>query len=285
MRTFPLKALYEAIVRMRGLDPATAGMTTAEKGVIAELVNDRLREAWGYAFWPETLVVEQRTYRAAWRSGANYEAGAEVFHEDAYWVASQTSVNQEPAEGSAYWTASGASGERTMRCSIAYEQVDETVIWRADALACVFASDPRLTPELKPVRPVTLLADEIVVLASPAPMKPFVRFQAPPPEVTLTEWDAGVTYAIGDLAYRASTGHSYKALAATTNETPEGFPAVWEAVGIPDFLRTFLKHAVRSDQMEEEDGKWRERSRADEELERLASALLVNQGMNRRARR
>lgn len=85
------------------------------------------------------------------------------------------------------------------------------------------------------------------------------------------------------MSYLASTGHTYKALQASTNKDPASETTYWEEVGFPHFLLTYVKHAVGGDLMQEDEGKYKELAKADAELERLYDVKMEAQGQQRQA--
>ena len=68
MRTVKIKIIFEAIIRGRGYDPLTAELSAAQQSDVAELVNERVIQAWQHAFWPELMIVQRRQYRATYET-------------------------------------------------------------------------------------------------------------------------------------------------------------------------------------------------------------------------
>jgi hypothetical protein len=281
MRTCTTKRALEAIVHMEGLDPDTAALTAAQKALRAELLNDRVLVGWEYAFWQETLAVEQREYQETYDAAANYSIGDEVYYASAYYTSLiDGNVGNTPGASPTAWEAVGDDFIR----HILFEQPDETIIHRVDCNAGVFDKDPRVYRDAGRMTHVRLLDDRIVVEDNEAPIQPWIRFQTTPPEFSWTAWSAATAYAIGDLCYVASTGHTYKALLTSTNKDPVSETTYWEEVGFPNFLLRYVKHAVASDLMHEDDGKYKEQATAEGELERMADALQEAQGQGRQAK-
>lgn len=281
MRTATAKQVLEAIVRLEGRDPETAGLSVTQRATRAELLNDRIKEGWEYALWPESLVVEQRYYRPTWNTLLNFAIDDECILNDTYYRSLQNSnVNHSPDEvDSTFWVRID-----TFIRSISLSQPDETVIGGIDVENGVFGNDPRIYRDAQAVRPCRLMGDSIYVEVYDAPWRPFLRFRPAAPEISWTDWNEATQYAIGDLCYLVATGESYKALAPSTGISPYEHPVQWEAVGIPAFLKTFLKHAVASDLLQEDQGKYKELARATDELERLYDTLIEQQGEGRKAR-
>lgn len=281
MRTCTTKRALEAITRLEGVDPDTAALTAAQKALRAELLNDRVAWAWEYAFWQETMKVEQREYRETYSATANYSIRDEVYSASAYYTSLiDGNVGNTPATSPLAWVAAGTDFVR----HILFEQPDEEIIHRVDCNAGVFDKDPRVYRDAGRMTHVRLLDDRLIVEDEEAPIQPWVRFQTTPPEFSWTEWAAGTAYAIGDLCYVASTGYTYKALLTSTGQNPVSATTYWEEVGFPHFLLNYVKHAVSSDLMQEDDGRYKERALAEAELERMSDVRMEAQGQQRQAR-
>lgn len=273
-----VKKVYEDIVRLSGLDPSTAGLTATQNAVIAELINDRLQEAWEAEFWPDLLLVEQREYRETWSAAINYSEDEEVYYDGEYYISlADSNVGKQPDTETAWWEVI----EETLQRTIDFEQEGETVIGDVDAQQCVFGKDPRLYRDCDRIADVSVYSRQILVRADYAPVQPWIRFRPVCPELSLTEWSASTAYSIGDLCYLASTGQSYKALQASTNYDPESQTAHWEVVGFPKMFRTYVKHACNADRMQEDKARAQERGLAEEALDRLRD-LDFEQSGNRR---
>jgi hypothetical protein len=281
MRTIKAKQLFEAIVRMEGRDPSSAELSATQKAVRAELANDRIKEGWEYALWPETLIVESRYYRETWGATRNYVTDDEVYLNDTYYISlADDNVGHSPDEPDSLWWAETTTFLR----SVELAQWGATVISGIDTDNGVFAVDPRLYRDAKALRPVRIVGDAIFIESPDKITLPWIRFRPAAPEISWTEWNSGTAYAIGDLCYLAATGEAYKALEPSTNVSPYEHPVQWEAVGVPAFLSTYVKHAVAADLLQEDQGKYKEQARAEAELERLHDVLIEQQGAAPRAR-
>lgn len=278
MKTIAVKGVFRGIVQLRGYDPDTADLSAADKARVAELVNDRVEMAWNAAWWPEAMKVEERQYRATWDDTTTYGVGDEVYYDEVYYVSLQAAnLDKQPDTETAWWAEVGEEFLRT----IAFEQDGENEIAAVDVKACIFDRDPRVYPDTEPLRDVGILEDAILVRTEQAPLLPFVRFRPAAPQFSWTAWSATTAYAIGDLCYRDTTGHTYKAVAASTDKTPESQTAYWEPVEFPEFLRVYVRHGVRADELKADEGRYKEEARAAEELERLID-VKINQQVQRK---
>lgn len=287
MRTISLRRVYEACVRLRGWDPETSALTKAQKGQYAELITDRVREAYEAELWPDLLKVQQREYRNTWASGTTYAEDDEVFYDDGtdqgYFISLQGSnTNHTPSftAATAWWEAVGDTFRRT----IDFDQSWETdVIGSIDVQNGIFDCDPYVYPNAKPVADCRIVEEAILVGPEQAPVQPYIRFRPVPPQFSLDEWDSGLNYAVGALAYDSGTGECYRALAANTGTFPPDNTSTWVKVDFPYFIFTFVKHAVAADVATDDDGRKRSEAKAQEELDRLRDTLLEQRGEFRRA--
>lgn len=286
MKTCAVRLVFESICRRRGWDPLVAEVTAADRAIIAEQLNDRVREAWTHAFWPELMETERRQYRATWDVLLNYAAGDEVYHEDAdgdggYYVSLQdANVGKDPDTETDWWEAVGDDFQRT----IEWRQDGENEIGAVDLEACVYDRDPRIYRFAGLITPVILYSDGFQVLAEEAPLRPWIRYRPEPPRFSWTDWSAATGYAIEDVVYYATTGHSYKALAANTNKNPEQETDVWEPVEFPEFLRHYISLAVHADYLLDPVEHGKALAAAAAELERLEDVRVDQAGARAVAR-
>lgn len=266
MRTVRIKDIFDSIVRGRGLDPDTASLSAGEKARIAEHLNDRVEMVYAEEWWPELMLIEEREYRETWASDEQYSESDEVYLAGHYYRSLQNSnLNKAPATETEWWE----SADDDLMCTVAFAQDGETEIWAVDTRDCVYERDPRLYPGTEPLSSVRILEDAILVAAENAPAQPWIRFKPVPPRFSWTEWSAASTFATADIIYKASTGESYVALQPSQNKDPESELEYWSVVQAPAFLRRYLIHAVRADEMLEDEGRYKEEGKASAELDRI----------------
>jgi len=284
MKTCAVKELFEAVVRLRSLDPATASLSTAQKGKIAELVNDAVETAWTFEYWPEAMAVEQRYYRPVWDTGDLWAKDDEVYYDEKYYVSLQDgNTGKQPDVETAWWAEVAEDGSFVR--TIDFDQAGETEIGAIDTGGCVFASDPRAYPGLAPLEDVEIVGRRIVVRTARAPTRPWLKFRPPPPEYSWTEWSAVTGYSAGDLVFLDAYGESYRALAASTGKNPYSETEYWEPVGFPVFLKRYVKHAVNAMLMREDEGRFKSMGEAEKMLDEMADRLVEQQvPRQRRAR-
>ena len=286
MSDIPIKRVFESIVRLRNYDPDTAALSARDKTVVAELVNDRMTEAWTHDFWDELMLVEQRQYRASWDATLLYTEDDEIYYEDSdgegsYYVASSLAdnTNKQPDTETTFWSVVGVGFVR----SISFTQSGESKIGYIDVSGSVFDRDPRIYRDTQPLSDIGILGSNIIVRTTTAPLKPWIKFLPPARTYSWTDWDATTAYAVGDTAYLSSAGDSYTAIASSTGKTPDQQTAYWEPTQFPDIFLTFIKHAVNADQIQEDaEAAGRENAIADRALANLQDRKTDLQGLRRR---
>jgi len=85
MRKLTFKNVLYGVAQLAGLD--RDNISTSEFARIRDLADARLALAWESGEWPDTLLVEERTFRPLWSSGTTYAKDAEVYYakEDKYY--------------------------------------------------------------------------------------------------------------------------------------------------------------------------------------------------------
>jgi len=79
----------------------------------------------------------------------------------------------------------------------------------------------------------------------------WVYYRPEAPIFTSVAWLPNLSYVVGDLVYRASTGDCFKALLPNSN-TDVMTTGTWARVLFPDFLASYVKQAVWSDALRED---------------------------------
>jgi len=269
VKTIKVKAVFEAILRLEGKDPATSGITTTQRDVIADMVNDRFREGWQHYFWPEGLTVEQREYRQTYDASLSYVVGDEVYYSSHYYKCIANCSGVTPGTDATKWSNVDATFIR----SIDFRQTGETEIDGIDVKDGIFDCDPRINRKAGRIENCFLEGETVIVGADQAPTQPWIRFRTVPRKFSWTDWNSGTDYAIEDVVYYATTGHSYKALRSSTNKNPESETSDWEPVEFPEFLFTFVKWAVAADRDSDDKAKAQSMDRAYSDLDRLVDKL------------
>jgi hypothetical protein len=144
MRATTYQAIFHRILAARGIVPGQEDTNTGT--IVNEWINRRLRFAWEFHFWPETLANELRTYAAPYASATSYTQGNVVYFPptETYYQALPTAAfsGQAPATASggdytlnsAYWAECAgayaadewASGENYAVGDIVFYPADDT---------------------------------------------------------------------------------------------------------------------------------------------------------------
>lgn len=286
MKTLPFGTIYQGIMGLRGLDVGTANLTNSQRVQIADLVNERLEEGWTAAWWLEAMVVERRQYRASWAVGTTYGLGEEVYYDpsggagtgEAYYVSLQAgNVGHTPGDAlsATWWEEVGDGFVRSIAMDQAWEA---NVIGDVDVQECLYDRDPRVYPGTVPMSDIEVLGGDIIVRTETAPARPWLRYRMLAPLMSLQEWDGSVDYEKGEACYVSSDRKCYRALADNANVTPGTNSAVWVEEGFPKFLSIYIKHAVCADLMQEDEGRYKERARAQEVLEAEIDRRVIGTG-------
>jgi len=284
MKTCTTKSVYEAIVRKRGLYPATANLSATDKALIADYINGRMKRGWTRVFWPEIMLAEQRQYRETWDVLENYVTGDEVYHvaadgsEHYYISLRDANIGNDPDVEATWWAEVGDGFLRT----ISFQQDGETEIGDLDLGECVFDKDPRIYRFTGLIEEVILYKDGILINSDEAPVRPWLWFRPPVPEFSLTDWEAGTAYVIGDLCYYAASGESYKALKPSTNKNPYSETGYWKPVEFPAFLNDFIMWGAHADWLLDPVEKGNAKREAEEELQSLEDTMVDQRGVQRR---
>jgi hypothetical protein len=79
----------------------------------------------------------------------------------------------------------------------------------------------------------------------------YVRFRPNPPRYSRMDWNGETAYNQNDLAYSASSGNCYRAVAAQSGNDPDADDGTnWEAAGVPLMFSSFIKQVVAAAQAE-----------------------------------
>lgn len=120
MRSVTFQSVLNGAAAKLGMDPLR-DLNPARAASLTEYVNERVKEAWKFEFWPEWTVTEQRYYRDVYDAAkAVVSADERVFLADGCYYQAlrlQTPAAQPPAiltgatyvENSAFWARSQAS--------------------------------------------------------------------------------------------------------------------------------------------------------------------------------
>jgi len=284
MKTCTTKSVYEATVRKRGLNPATANLSVTDRALIADYMNGRMQRGWTRAYWPEIMLAEQRQYRDTWDILENYVTGDEVYHvavdlTEHYYISLQdVNVGYNPDTQPLWWAEVSYSFLRT----ISFQQDGETEIGDVDLGECVFDKDPRICRFAGLISDVIYYEDGILINSDEAPTRPWLWFRPPVPEFSLTDWDPVIAYAIGDLCYYATSGETYKALQVSTNKNPYQQTTFWKPVEFPAFLKDYIAWGAHADWLLDPVEIGKAEGKAEGELQRLEETMVDQRGVQRK---
>lgn len=106
MRKLTFQNVLYGVAHLAGLD--RDNLSTSEFARIRDLTDARLALAWESGEWPDTLLVEERTFRALWDSTTTYAKDAEVYYapEDKYYQSMAASNTGNTPTTKTWWAES-----------------------------------------------------------------------------------------------------------------------------------------------------------------------------------
>lgn len=240
MRTVTFKSVLHGVARRMGHDPETDFLSN-QAATYTEYINSRVREAYDYHDWSETIIIEQLA--ADYDATVAYEAGDVVWDPDTeqYYKAVDATPGDDLADTN-YWEPTA--------------QFTKGVIGR---IIGAYSEDP--TSVLRAKRLAWELGNGAVRVKNSA--ETWLEYQEREPVFTSKEWDNTTSYAIDDLVYSATTGECYQAL-QTNSGTAVTDSAVWDKVDMPYMISEFVKLAAYADALREEGENTRLAERTDE---------------------
>ena len=253
-------AMFEQVVNGKGLDLATANLSTAEKARIAQVVSRAVSKAWRLTMWPQLLVVKRIQFRPTWDPLEEYEADDEVYWFDGYWrCQANNTVVTEPGADESAWVRC----ENDMLYSVNYAEhgVDEM-----DLASGCFSSNPERVRDPK-VLPMMRTGTGAVVVSNSQwqiPALVWIKYRPFPPKYSWEAWAAGTAYTTGDVILHDSD--CWCAQASSTGTTPGTNEDVWAPMPVPEMFMDFVEDFYVSQSMSDDDGKGKEMGRAERTL-------------------
>jgi hypothetical protein len=278
MRTVTFKDVMDKVFRRRGMD--STAVSTIQQGLVADFVNERMRKAWQYAFWPELTTLEERAYRPAYYATATYALGDEVWDGSTkYYQSAQAANTGNALTDTAWWTDITSTMEK-------YILLDQPGKTRIGAVKDIYPTEEKAMKGICALF-YYLANDRIVITDSKAGATVFCIVRKVPPVLVAEAWNNSTTYAEGWIVYYPNTnatqlqGNCYRA------SRTEGNVEYWELMEIPDFLETYLVVGSTADyfrndtQVERADAL---EAQAERELENIYITAMKQNGLYDRAR-
>jgi hypothetical protein len=236
VRTVTYQSVLDGAMKRRGITPVQAQAERLQQ--FAEFIADKLRDAWEFYAWPETMLTEQRRFRAEWVAQI-YASGVEVYHTgtDAYWISNAATTALEVPGVSTKWVK-----PTTLRLLVGYEQTGLSAI---DAVLGAWDADPEADPEANSV-PYTLAEDGVLLAPDYDGTAVWLRFRTRPDDFAWSEvWDETIPYDAGAVVYYAP--HVYTATVATATAEEPGDSANWRQLEFPYRLARAVKAGAASE--------------------------------------
>ena len=252
------EAMFEQVLNGRGLDPATANLSVAEKARIAQVVSRAVSKAWRLTMWPQLLVVKRVTFRPMWDAGDEYEEGDEVYWFDGYWrCQADNTVAIEPGADASFWVRC----ESDMLYSVNYAEhgVDEM-----DLAAGCFVSNPERVREPRVLPMMRTGTGAAVVAREPVPPLVWIKYRPFPPKYSWEAWAVGTAYTAGDVILH--DGDCWCAQQSSGGTMPGTDEDVWAPMPVPEMFVDFVEDFYVAQAMSDDDGKGKEMGRAERTL-------------------
>lgn len=270
------KSVVSAVLKRDGLDDTQFELATD----LVEFINDRLRKAWSHEFWPQTMRIEKKHYHQIYCAGLTYNVGDVLWDSSDYFICNTETQNDTTT---ADWTK--------IEGDIAFDKV--IPYWQNGSLPTDAGSEI-----MHRVRSVSMrnprrsglpgflnysIYSNGIQVSDLSANEVWVTYQIKPPEFTLTEIQADVTYnprdAFGhtatyaDILYDDTSGECYEAIAVATSADPFTDDTKWKKVLFPQFLQRYVVHASYADWLASE-GQTAKSSIEDEYAEKLLFDLM-----------
>lgn len=275
MDTVSFLSVLKGVASRMGHD-ITIDLPEKESVSWTEYINDRLNVVWNAFPWWPWVNIEARKYRDDYDAATNYQEGAQVFYEEAYYEALGSTTNNLPTDET-YWKKLSA-----VVPYIALEQKGKNVI--GDVIG-IWTAHPYENDQAHDVD-YALNGDRVYLLGC-APKTAYVEWCDKPSEFTTTQWDNATAYVAGDLVLYMPNGECYEALQDGTGKNPSTETSYWKKQIFPKILASYVKHAASSDALREDeqyDKADRMEAAADGYLEAEIDRIAVKQNQTKRFR-
>lgn len=241
MRTVTYSRIVSSIARIYG----ESALTSDDAATVAEALDTlRIEQVWNFANWRELDVIEERRFAADYSASTTYAINDVVYYSgtDTYYRCTAASTGNLPTDEDYWIEATGFTK------TIDFVQAGKTAIGTVNA---VTSHDPRLQPSSANI-PYVRREDALQVVGT-SQTSVWVRFTRRAPRFTSAAYAGGTTYALGDLAYDATTGLVYESLQAANTGNAVTDTDYWQPQEIPYFAMGFLVRAGLADLYESKD--------------------------------
>lgn len=248
MLTAPYADYYARTLALSGTAPSRVDAAT-DGLQIRSVIEGRLRQVWQHYWWPETMRIEERAYREDYAAATVYEEGDEVYYPTTgkYYVATGDLFSGTVPTDTGWW----AELTDMDPPEIGYTQTGKTAIGQVRSIT---ALDPTGGERLRRL-PFLLTGTGVRLLGQNVPRTAYLWFQLRPPELRGADFDAALTYAVGDRIYFASgsganRGDFWECVTATSaGQSPATTAAKWSRVQLPRILIEAVAQGAAADLM------------------------------------
>lgn len=280
VRTVTFKSVLHGVAKRMGIDPDTGDLSVMLAARVTEHINERVREACEYDWWPEWMVTERRQYALDYVAGGTYASGERVYDatEDGYYESAQDANTGNAVTDTDWWTPMGDWNRYIPLVMTGFTDIGE--------IRRLTNHDPR-TNQTYPDPVGYWLTAEGVQMSDLAGNRPYAEFRRRAPEFSSTAWVVATSYAVDALTYLESPGESYICIQAGSNQNPSTETAYWTKVDFPYTWARYVKMGAYADELRAQGQSGKADKHDDKALDQLFWASQVagaQQGQNERAR-
>ena len=249
IRTVTFESVLDGVA-LRSSRQLAAALPTGDLAALITYIADRVRTAWEFYRWPETMGLAAFNYLPTWLVGSTYTAGTQLWFLDATTGFS----GYYQANASPNTPTAGQSPESAPQCWTLMANFHKSVAFANGtapftAVLTAWDSDPRAYDTAQTV-PFTI-TNEGVTFDQDAPDTIWLDYRAAPPNFDAVPWDGTDAFAAGVTVYYsagAGQGDCYLVLVTTTpGDTPVSAPTKFQLVPFPYILARAVKVGALAD--------------------------------------
>ncbi|HET9374323.1 MAG TPA: hypothetical protein VFO40_05090 [Chthoniobacterales bacterium] len=229
------------VARKAGLVPAgdNANLDPDMATEILIFMDDRLREAWDTYNFVETTMCDERSFRDDFDATKCYEKGAIVWDPctRAYYSALLTETGG-PLNNASVWAPAPSVSPRW----VPWKQTNRLTIGTCFG---AWTSNPYETTNRRRLW-FEVSRRGLEFTNCPETATAWLVYRVPYPGIGLAEWDATLTYSVGDTVYDAPDSW-YSLIDGNKGKDPATSPDAWVSFRVPYPMVRFVQQAAYSD--------------------------------------
>lgn len=250
----PFGKVVNSILQRDGVDTELVGLASD----LVSYINDKVEQAWGHEFWPQTMRCAKRNFYDIYCAGQTYDIGDILWSGSAYVICVTDGTQENPNTAmQTSWQPITNTGLESKIIPLWQNGPDildagTDVIYRVKGISMRNPKYKGIPGYLK-----HSLHNDSIHVSSLAPDEVFVEYQVEPPVFTLDEiYDdvgympripLGPTARQADILYDPETKHCYEALQNATSADLYTDDTHWKRIPFPKFLQRYVVHASYSE--------------------------------------